>query len=249
MTLRTINGPTQVWVLGVRNFAQFYKAQKVIVPTEFKEKHQVPDAIGTNEGVIEIVLGADSSEIWPQQLAKSGGMILYESMVTGQKLIQGGANCAKRRKNENEVVLSALNRILLSPIGDDNVDRVIDSGIHTSPGNQHGNIDGFNGIIKEKVQNRMVPKSRIHDLQKMTKNRIKENEGKRNQSNDTGGLEYDSAINKISVFEHQGEIRTNTSNLGEENFWKEYSTTDLEVRRGIVPVPVPLQTNLSMHQF
>ena len=83
--------------------------------------------------------------------------------------------------------------------------------------------------IQEKDQNHIVPKAHVYDLRKMAKNRIKEIEGKCNQSNDTGDLEHDSAINKISVFEHQGEIRTNTSNLGEENFWKEYSTTDLEV--------------------
>ena len=131
LTLKTISGPTQVWVLGVRNFAQFYKAQKVIVPAEFKQKHQLPDTIGTDQGVIEVVLGADSSQIWPQQLDKIGGMILYESLVTGQKLIQGGPNCANKKKNEKEVVLSALNRILICPIDDDNVDSIIDSVIDT----------------------------------------------------------------------------------------------------------------------
>ena len=61
-----------------------------------------------------MIFGADVTNIWPQKLDNNDGMILYESLVTGNKLIQGASII---QSNAKLASISVANRILTFPSG------------------------------------------------------------------------------------------------------------------------------------
>ena len=128
----TTVGQRELWVLGVKDLAQHYPSNRTLIPKSLKQKYDLDQELNVSPGLVQLILGADASAIWPKEMDREAGAILFHSIVTGNKLIQGGKNIAKNKGKMALSNLSTCNKLITTYNPYEDIDKKIDVLINSN---------------------------------------------------------------------------------------------------------------------